>query len=198
MNSWVRAYAPNPAPAIGGESHAYLPRYREHLQLEGFGILDLDSRAVAQDDDAEGRPLPVGLFEEQAVGDDLELVPVADSLRRLPFFRDVELPVFDDAVGTPDEPEPLRAERHVVDSDRLARAQAPQRTPSFRDDHQEATHQPQEEGDAEQLDYHEVTTTRPRATRPTRAATASRRHPTETAERERLSYAAFESWNATP
>ncbi len=60
---------------------ANLPRYRENLRPEGLGILDLDPRAVAQDDDAERGPLPVYLLNEESVGPELEPVPVAYPLR---------------------------------------------------------------------------------------------------------------------
>ena len=55
--------------------------YREHLRAKSFGVLDLDPRAVAQDDDAERWPLPVLLLDEEEVGPELEPVPVAHPLR---------------------------------------------------------------------------------------------------------------------
>src|SRR3712207_6491697 len=62
--------------------------YREHSTPKLLGVLDLDPRAVAEDDHAERWPLPVFLFDEQEVGPELEPVPVVDPLRRLPFLGD--------------------------------------------------------------------------------------------------------------
>jgi hypothetical protein len=55
--------------------------YREYLGAKGFGVLDLDPRAVTQDNDAKRGPLPVPLLDEEEVGPELEPVPVIDSLR---------------------------------------------------------------------------------------------------------------------
>jgi hypothetical protein len=54
---------------------ANLLGYREDLGAKSFGVLDLDPRAVAQDDHAERRPLPILLFDEEEVGPELEPVP---------------------------------------------------------------------------------------------------------------------------
>jgi hypothetical protein len=50
-------------------------------RAKALGVLDLDSRAVAQDDHAEWWPLSEIFFDEQEIGPELEPVPVAHPLR---------------------------------------------------------------------------------------------------------------------
>ena len=65
--------------------------YREDLGAKPLGVLDLDPRAVAQDDHAERWPHPVLLFDEEEIGSELEPVPVVHPLRGLPFLGNEDL-----------------------------------------------------------------------------------------------------------
>jgi hypothetical protein len=58
--------------ADGPTPLANLLGYREHLGAKSVGILDLDPRAVAQDDDSKRWPLAVLLFDEEEVGPGIE------------------------------------------------------------------------------------------------------------------------------
>ena len=64
--------------------------------------------------------LPHRDFFAEEVGPELEPVPVAQTLRRLPFLRDEAPSLSLDSVGTPHQAVPLRVEPHVIEGDGLA------------------------------------------------------------------------------
>ena len=132
-------------------------RDRENLRAKGFGVLHLDPRAIAKNDDTERRPHPVLLFDEEKVDSELKLVAIAHPFRGFPLFRDERLTVPHDTVRAADEFEPLREERHVIESDRRSHTQTTSRPTLLRDNDEEQTQESQDESDTYEFgssDFH--------------------------------------------
>ena len=101
-----------------------------------------------------------------------------------------------DAVGTADELQGFGEERHIIEGDGLTGTETSEPSTTLREHDQEEPQEAQDEGRTEESGNPRKRARR--AARLIRAAKSSRHQPSEMANRERTSNAAFLTWCVSP